>query len=269
MSTITAPTLTRPVTPAARGSLVHDVRTVFRRELQPLIREPFTLVFGMVQPLFFLALFGPLLVSTTGLGDAGTLQWFVPGILVMSTLFATSMTGSNLLAEVQTGSHERMLVTPLRRSALIVGRALKEIVPVIGQAVLIVLVSLPFGFDPHAAGGLIGLVLLATFGVGLGALSYALALAVKDQDWMFWMVQQTFLFPLMLLSGMLLPIDDGPGWLRALSAANPLTYVVDAERALFAGDIGTTTVLWGVLAAVGTAAAGLAIGVRTIRRTAG
>ena len=105
------------------------------------------------------------------------------------------------------------------------------------------------------------------FAVGLGALSYTLALAVSDQQWLFWAVQQTLLFPLMLLSGMLLPIEDGPGWLQTLADFNPLKYIVDAERALFAGEL-TTTVLWGALAAGGVAAAGLAIGVRAMRRAA-
>lgn len=266
--------LSAPTTPAetsfraARAtSALADVRTVFLRELRPLIHEPFALIFGMVQPLFFLALFAPLLLATDGLGDAASLQWFVPGLLVMSTLFATSMTGSNLLQEMQTGAHERMLVTPVRRSALIVGRALKEIVPVVGQAVLLIAVSMPFGLDLHPAGMLLGLVVIGVLGIGIGALSYTLALLVKDQDWVFWMVQQTLIFPLLLLSGMLLPTDDGPGWLRALAAINPLTYVVDAERTLFAGDM-STAVLWGGLAAIGTAIVGLTVGVRTIGRSA-
>ena len=69
----------------------------------------------------------------------------------------------------------------------------------------------PFGFDLHVGGALVGLALLAVFGIGLGAFSYALAIAVRKQDWMFWVVQQTFLFPLMILSGMLLPLETGPG----------------------------------------------------------
>src|ERR1041384_619947 len=121
-------------------TLIADTRTVFSRELRPVLRDPFTIIFSMVQPLVFLALFTPLLPGR----DA--LQWFVPGIIVMSCLFASSMTGSNLLFEIQTGSHERMLVTPLRRPALLIGRALKEIVPMFAQAALIVAVCVPFGF---------------------------------------------------------------------------------------------------------------------------
>jgi ABC-2 type transport system permease protein len=194
------------------------------------------------------------------------LQWFVPGILVMSALFAASMTGSNLLLEIESGSHERMLVTPLSRSSLLVGRALKEVVPLAAQVALIVAAVIPFGFDLHLGGALFGVVVLGVFGVGLGALSYTLALAVKNEDWMFWAVQQTLLFPLLLLSGMLLPIEDGPGWLRFLSKFNPLTHIVDAERALFAGDLADRHVAYGVLAAAGVALVGLAVGVRSRQR---
>jgi ABC-2 type transport system permease protein len=240
-----------------------DILTVFSRELRPTLRNPFTIIISMVQPLVFLALFAPLLPKT----DGSALQWFVPGIVVMSCLFGASMTGSNLLFEIQTGSHERMLVTPLRRPALLVGRALKEIVPMFAQAALIVLVCLPFGFELHLGGALVGMLILAAFCTGLGALSYTLALASKNQEWLFWTVQQTLLFPLLLLAGVLLPLDDGPGWLRTLATANPLRYVVDAERSLFAGDVWASTTTTGLLAAAIVSVLGIAVGVRAMRRS--
>lgn len=245
-------------------TMITDTVTVFSRELRPVLRDPFSVVFSMIQPLVFLGLFAPLLPDVEG-GSA--LQWFVPGIVVMSCLFSTSFTGSNLLFEIQTGAHERMLVTPLRRPALIVGRALKEIVPMIVQTAIIVLVCVPFGFDLHVGGVLVGVLILSVMAVGLGALSYTLALASKNSEWLFWTVQQTVLFPLLLLAGVLLPVDDGPGWLRALSGANPLTYVVDAERALFNGEFPASTVLSAVVASVAVAVIGLAVGTRAMRRS--
>lgn len=243
--------------------MLTDTMTVFSRELRPTLRNPFTLIIAMVQPLVFLALYAPLLP-----GDkSDSLRWFVPGIVVMSCLFASSMTGSNLLFEIQTGSHERMLVTPLRRPALLIGRALKEIVPMIAQAALIVIVCLPFGYRLSVGGAVLGLVILAGFCVGLGALSYTLALASKHQEWLFWTVQQTVLFPILLLAGVLLPLDGGPGWLRALAAWNPLRYVVDAERALFTGDVWRSTTITGLLAAAIVGALGLLVGVRAMRRS--
>ncbi len=238
---------------------------VFSRELRPVVRDPFSVIFGLIQPLFFLGLFAPLLSSVSGLGTEGSLQWFVPGVIVMLCLFGTSTTGANLQQEIVTGSHERILVTPLSRPSLMIGRALKEIVPVLAQAVVIVLVTVPFGFRFNVAGAVLGLGILAVFCVGLGALSYSLALACKNQEWMFWVVQQTLLFPLLLLAGMLLPIEGAPGWLTTLSHANPLTHVVDAERALFNGDFAVGTLAGGVVAAVVVAVVGLAVGTKAMR----
>lgn len=242
-----------------------DSVIVFGRELRPVVRDPFSVVFGLVQPLFFLGLFAPLLSSVSGLGTEGSLQWFVPGVVVMLCLFGTSTTGSNLQMEMQSGSHERLLVTPLSRSSLMIGRSLKEILPVVAQALVVVLVTIPFGFRPHVAGMAVGLVILAVFCVGLGALSYSLALACKNQEWMFWVVQQTFIFPLLLLAGVLLPVDNGPGWLQTASRANPLTYIVDAQRALFSGDFAGDVLVSGVVAAVAMAALGLFVGTRAMK----
>ncbi|MGQ0718100.1 MAG: ABC transporter permease [Pseudonocardiales bacterium] len=114
-------------------------------------------------------------------------------------------------------------VTPLSRPSLLIGRSLKEMVPLAGQAVIIVAVMIPFGFRLYPAGALAGLLMLAVLGVGLGSLSYALALAVRKQEWMFWAVQQTLIFPLMLLSGMLLPLETGPAWMQVAARFNPLT----------------------------------------------
>jgi ABC-2 type transport system permease protein len=259
-----------PTRTASRGApvmkLATDTATVFVREVGPVLRSPLSMVFGMVQPLVFLGLFAPLLGGMPGMGGGEALQWFVPGVLVMLTLFGSGSTGANLQQEIQTGSHERMLVTPLSRPSLLMGRALKEIAPVLAQALVVIVVTVPFGFDLPPLGALVGLGILGVFAIGMGSLSYSLALAVKDQDWMFWVIQQTLLFPMLLLSGMMLPIDNGPAWLQVASLFNPLTYIVEAERALFTTGIGDTAVLWGLVAALVTAAAGLWTGTSLMRR---
>ncbi|MFI7585258.1 ABC transporter permease [Kocuria sp. M1N1S27] len=252
---------------ARPAGVLHDSVSVFVRELRPVLRDPFSLVFSLMQPLMFLAFFGPLLGGMTGLPIDQAFQWFVPGIVVMIALFGTAMTGSNLLFEIQSGAHERMLVAPVTRSALMVGRACKEMVPLVLQALVISGVAALFGFRPSLPGMVLGLAILAVFGVGLGALSYALAIVSRNRDWMFWTVQQGLLFPLMLLSGMLLPLEAGPGWMQVLSRFNPLTYMVDAERALFNGQFGEPAVAAGALAAVVLAALGLAVGIRAMRNS--
>lgn len=248
-------------------SAVRDTVTIFIRESQPVWHQPGSLAFSLVQPLVFLGMFGPLLAGMPGVPGVSVWQWFVPGILIMLCLFGPSNAGYTLLMEMQTGAHERLLVTPMNRSAMLVGRALKEIAPLLAQAALIIAVTMPFGFRLHLAGALAGLVMLSVFGVGMAALSYALAIAVRKQDWMFWAVQQTLLFPLVILSGMLLPLNSGPAWMRVMGRINPVTSIVDAARALFAGDLTTTVVLQGAVATVIVVVVGLMLGTRAMGRS--
>ena len=80
-------------------------------------------------------------------------------------------------------------------------------------------------------------------------------------------MQQTLIFPLLILSGMLLPLDDGPGWMRAVASVNPVNWVVQAERALLSGDFASITVAWGWISAFAVAIVGLVVGVRAMRRS--
>ncbi|KRF21248.1 multidrug ABC transporter permease [Nocardioides sp. Soil797] len=234
------------------------------RELKPVLREPVSVLFAMVQPLVFLGLFAPLLPETP---DGSALQWFVPGIVAMTCLMGASFTGANLTNEMLTGSHERLLVSPLSRSSLLVGRALKEVVPMLMQTAIILLVVTPFSFDLHLGGVLLAVATLALFSVGVGALSFALALASKDNEWIFWTVQQTAIFPVLLLAGILLPLDGAPRWLAVASDLNPLTYVVEAVRALFSGTFPLDTVVAGFAGSAVVAVLGVAVGLRAMRNS--
>ncbi|NYG59677.1 ABC-2 type transport system permease protein [Nocardioides daedukensis] len=268
MSTLTTTdpsTLTTPrAVPTKDPGFLADTWNVMTRELKPLVREPASVLFAMVQPLVFLGLFAPLLPSTP---DGSALQWFVPGIVAMTCLMGASFTGSALTTEMMTGSHERLLVSPLNRSALLVGRALKEVVPMLMQTAIILVIVTPFSFDLHLPGVLVAVALLSLFSIGIGSLSFALALAAKDNEWVFWTVQQTVIFPVLLLAGILLPLDGAPGWLQTASDLNPLTYVVEASRALFAGDWPMATIGQGFLGAGLVAALGIGIGLRAMRNS--
>ncbi|MGV3490559.1 MAG: ABC transporter permease [Devosia sp.] len=246
-------------------SFVRDVATSFNREMKPTLADPSWMAFGLVQPVLYLAFFVPLL--DVGGGSMGAaLQWFVPGMIVMLTLFGTAMVGWSLTEELMSGVLERFLATPMSRPAIIFGRSLKEMFPLAIQALALILLAWPFGMQLHPLQMLFGLALLALFGAGVAALSYALAIASRHNTSMFYMVSQSVALPLMLLGGVLLPIENGPGWLYVASRFNPLTYLVEAERALFAGEFFSVTVGLGVLVAVVTAVVGLTVGARAIRK---
>lgn len=250
-----------------------DAITIFIRQMLPQLREPWGLVFGMLQPLVFLAFFGPLLGGVvdapggTGAGDGWL--WFVPAVLIMLALFGTTGSGYMMLTEMQTGSHERLLVTPINRTSMLAGRTLGDVATLLVQGVLIVVVMLPFGLRPHPVGVVLALLLLGVLGLGFGALSHALAIACRKQQEMFYMVQSSIIFPLLFLSGLMLPLEMGPGWMQTIGRLNPLTYVVEAQRALFAGRLGDAVVLQGSFSVLALAVVGLALGTRAMHRAQG
>ncbi|SHM22938.1 ABC transporter permease [Cryptosporangium aurantiacum] len=246
-------------------SEISAATTIFTREIVPVLRNPFGLLFTIAQPLVFLLLFGPLLTDVPGTGDESPWQWFVPGILVMTGLFATAGAGYAVQTELSGGSMERILVTPVSRASILTGKTMKEVFSLLVQAVMIVLVAIPFGFRLYPLEVLAGLALLSLTGIGLGSLAIALAVVMRKQQEAFWAAHQFFLFPLVLLSGVLLPVDQAPGWLETASRLNPLTYLVEAERALFAGEFLHSSVLWGTIGAGVTAVIGLVVGTRTMR----
>ena len=259
-----------PVTSGSRGSVVSDTIAVFQREMMLVLRDPFSVIFSLVQPLVFLGLFGTLLagsIDPAAIGGANPLQWFLPGVIVMICLFGTGVAGSNLLFEITLGSYERVLATPLRRPSILIGKSLKELSPLVVQAALVTVVAIPFGFVLYPLHVLVGLLLLGIFGVGVGAFSNALAVAVRKREWMFWAVQQSLLFPLLILSGMVLPLEAGPRWIQVLGTFNPLTWIVDAERVLFSGSVDDPVIGWALLAAVLTCVVGLWVGVRQVERS--
>ena len=244
---------------------LYDVKTSFVREMKPLISGWVWLAFGLVQPLLYIGLFVPLL-GNVGIEGTSPLQWFIPGMMVMLTLFGTAMVGWSLTEELLSGVLERFLATPMSRPALLMGRALKEMFPLFFQAVVMIIIALPFGLVLHPLQMLYGLALLGLFGVGVAALSYALAIAAKNNTSLFYMVSQSVALPLMLLGGVLLPLEAGPGWLYIASRFNPLTYVIEAERALFTGEFFSMTVLNGTLVVLAVLVVGLGIGAAAIRR---
>ena len=243
-------------------TFLRDTTTVFSREFNPSLRNPTGLLFDMGQPLLFLFLFGSLLDGAVG----SSWQWFVPGILVMMCLTGPMSTGYTLLVELIGGSMERILVTPLNRTAMLVGKSAKAMLTLLVQAVLIILLALPLGFELHAVGVLAGLTQLMIFGVGLGALSYVLAIKSAPSGTLFYVVSQSVLFPLLLLSGVLLPLETAPAWMRAVAQVNPVTYVVEAQRALFSGDLTHPSILYGTASAIALAALGLHLGNRALRK---
>ncbi|MFI6602607.1 ABC transporter permease [Nonomuraea sp. NPDC050536] len=237
---------------------MRDTWVLFHHNFRITLRQKVGIVFGAVQPLLFLVLFGPIFARI------GTWETLVPGLIIQLGLISTGLAGFGVVFEKRSGVLERMRVTPAGRLSLLLGRVLNNAVTLIIQTVLLVAVGVAFGLRAAPAGVLVSLVLMVVLGVSLASLSYAAALTMNDQ--LFAPVMTTVVVPLVLLSGSFLPMSMAPGWLNAISHVSPFRYVLEAMRDLFAGRYLTGTVIAGVAVTVAFALVSLWIGTRVFNR---
>lgn len=245
-----------------------DTWLVFTRALRLSLRNPVWAIVALVQPILYLALFGPLLtplVSYPGFPPGDEWQIFVPALLVQLGLFGAAFVGFGLIGELRNGVVERMRVTPISRLALLGGRVLRDVLVLTVQAIILVVVAIPFGLRVPVGAALAGIALVAFLGVAFSSASYVVALMVQSEDSLASILNSVTL-PLLLLSGILLPMSLAPRWLYWLSRINPLSYVVDGSRALFRGDYTSGTTAIAIAVAVALAVLSLTWGVRTFQR---
>lgn len=247
--------------------LLHDTALIYGRYLRQSLRSRFALLFGVLMPLLYLLFFGPLLTDLPLGGQGSSWQVLVPGLLLQLGLFGASFAGFSIIIEKGQGVVERMRVTPVSRLALLLGRVLRDATVFVFQAVLLVLAALAMGLRAPLPGVLIGFAFVALLTVSLASLSYALAMKVRTPQ-EFGPAINAMTMPMMLLSGLMLPMTLGPRWLDVLSHFIPFRYLVDAVRDAYVGSYATAHMLYGVLIAVAFAALAVTVGTRVFR-TAG
>lgn len=249
--------------------LLRDTWVLFTENVRLTLRNPTWVALGLFQPVLYLLLFAPLLDPLTGdLGVSGAsgLAVFTPAAMIMIGMFGSTFVGFSLIAQLRAGVIERLRVTPASRLALLLGSVLRDALQLLVQSILLIVVAVLLGLELESVAGVAVLLALLVFIGLLGAsCSYALALAVKDEN-AFASIIQTFLLPLLLLSGILLPLSLAPDWIQTASDFNPFAYAVDAARALFAGSLEDPAVLRGFGVLVPLTALALWWAVRSYRK---
>src|SRR4051812_8958 len=159
-----------------------DTWLVFQRQMQLMLRNPVWLIVGIIQPMFYLLLFAPLLKPALGAHTtAEAYRVFVPGLLVMLAIFGPLFTGFGLIAELRAGIIERSRVTPVSRVALLVGRSLRDVVTLLFQGVLITVIAVLFGFRVRPQDAVLAFLLLGAIALMLSGVSYAVALKLRSE----------------------------------------------------------------------------------------
>jgi ABC-2 type transport system permease protein len=247
-------------------TFLQQVLTIAWAETRKLRRDPTEIFTRAVQPVLWLGIFGVIMSGARAIptGSIGYLDFLVPGILAQSVLFVAIFYGIALIWERDLGILHKYLASPAYRAALVTGKASSAGVRAVVQAVIVSILAKLMGahlrLEPVP---LLGALLFIVLGAAVfSTFSLAIACLVKTRE-RFMGIGQLLTMPLFFASNAIYPLSMMPRWLQILSRANPLTYQVDALRALLIQGGQSVTGLWVDLAVeVGALLALVLVGAR-------
>ncbi len=210
------------------------------RQLTPMFRQPAFLLITLVQPVIWLFLFGALfrkVVELPGFGGGNYLDYLVPGVVAMSALSSAMWAGMGTLEEIERGTLNRFLTTPVSRGALMNANVVQQGVSTTVQSVLIVLLGKAGGATyPGGAAGLAVLVVASVLlGTCVGAASNALGMLVRQRESIIG-INTFLLLPMTFLSSAFMKPALMPSWMRHVADFNPLDWALVAGRSAMSAD---------------------------------
>jgi ABC-2 type transport system permease protein len=207
------------------------------RELLRFVSERSRLFSSFFQPIIFLVIFGAGFGNVIGSLAPGVdfVQFMYPGIIAMGVLTSSLFAGVSVVWDREFGFLREVLVAPLARTGIVLGKAIGASVVALLQVVLLLLISPIVGvaLDPVMVLSLVPVVIILS--IALSGLGILIASFMRSQQG-FQLLIQVLIFPLIFLAGVFFPVNQAPDWLQVLSKVNPMTYGVDAIRQIMLGS---------------------------------
>jgi ABC-2 type transport system permease protein len=226
------------VPPHSVYSELRAIRIVWRRDLIRFVNDRIRIISTLVQPLLFLFVLGSGLQGVTSTGTHGVnLKTFIyPGILCISVMFTAMFSAASIVWDREFGFLREMMVAPVRRSSIVIGKCFGGATVAASQGVIMILlaplVHVPYKWQLIA--GIFALQLLLAFTIT--AFGVMIAVRIKQMQ-SFFGVMQMLVMPMFFISGALFPVSGLPAWLAVLNRIDPLTYAVDPMKSLVFNDI--------------------------------
>ena len=224
-----------------------DVWHLFVRAWKKIIRTPI-LIFGtLALPVLFLILFTQIFKqfgNLPGFPAGGYVQFVVAGIIVMNPLFGSDGAGDTLVDDINSGFISKMLVTPVNRAAILLGRLLQNMTMILIPVGITLVLGYALGatVTTGAPGILLIFLTAAFFALAMSGLTMAIAVTTKSAQAVGGLAL-VVIFPLAFVSTAFVPYEFLPGWAQAFSNVNPFSYAVDAVRALMSTGFVWSTIL--------------------------
>lgn len=237
------------------------------RSMREAVRQPAQEAGNIIIPLFFLAVLvgaiGPIAGDAFGVANFTGFQ--VPVAILSAAANISVSAGLGTITDIQRGYFDKLLLTPAPRSAIVLGRIAADGVRTLAITALIVVVGIAFGSGFSAGPGGVIVLLLGSFGFGMGYSGINAAIALRTGNPQATAAGGLFFFPLIFLSTAFAPKEVYAGWLEALATANPITYVLEAQRSLILDGWDALDLLWGGLATLGMGAVSFTLAFLALR----
>jgi ABC-2 type transport system permease protein len=210
--------------------------TIARRNLRKSVRVPMLLFMSIFQPLLFLVLFSQVfgsLADLPGFPYDSYLQFLVPAIIAMTALSSAFQSGLGTVADVEDGMLDKFLIAPIHRVSIMAGRIVSDGARIVVQAAVVIFAAFLMGarYETGLVGILMMIFLASIFGMAWAGLSNIVALRTQNAE-LTMVIGIVLLFPILFLSTGFMPSTLLPDWLDTVARLNPLTYLINAERAL-------------------------------------
>ncbi|MGO9906205.1 MAG: ABC transporter permease [Solirubrobacteraceae bacterium] len=233
-----APTIQVHVPPHSIFSELRAMRIVWRRDLIRFVNDRVRMMATLVQPLLFLFVLGTGLQQLSSASTHGVnLKTFIyPGILCISVMFTAMFSAASIVWDREFGFLREMLVAPIRRSSIVIGKCFGGATVACTQGVIMILLAPLVGvpYSLQLIVGIFALQLLLAFTIT--AFGVMIAVRIKQMQ-AFFGVMQMIVMPMFFISGALFPVANLPGWLTFLNRIDPLTYAVDPMKKLVFSNI--------------------------------
>ena len=209
---------------------MRKIYIIWLREVKKYLRSKSRLIGSLGMPLLFLFALGFGLNSFMNIKDGNYLEFIFPGVITMSVLMTSMFSGISVIWDKQFGFMKEMLVAPVSRTKIVIGKTLGGATTAVVQGILIFIISMIMGVRISSLSGLfIALGFMILIGMSFTALGVCFASRMEDMQ-AFPLVMNFVIMPLFFLSGALFPLDGIPNVLKVITRVNPLSYGVDAVR---------------------------------------
>jgi ABC-2 type transport system permease protein len=216
--------------------MLGDIYTIWLREMIRFLRAKSRVITGLAMPFFWLIFIGIGLGSSVALsGGVQYISFLAPGIIGMIILFTSVFSGVSVIWDRQFGFLKEILVAPVSRTSIVLGKTLGGATVALISALLMLVITIAMGIVPIGIGIFTSIIFMVLTAICFVSIGLIIASRMKSSEG-FQMIMSFFIMPIFFLSGALFPLQNAPQWMQTVSYLDPLTFGVDGLRASLIGS---------------------------------